>query len=449
MLLDEAASAIAATLSCDSNTEKHKVLVDFITRNGEDSASDVQEFMAILFGRPLIKSNHVMRALHRSFGLFPEEFDLIDDGDLISALVSESPEVCPSTMSVPEALDLMRDLGRMDSRIDIRSVFDSMSQITARVFWTRALPAKSIINRARILGAISTCTPYSRERLTMGLLVEPLDIVIEKALRGTLSDEYAIKPGYPFRAPVFSTWKSWHPPFKETYADVVTGPRYYAHCFDGRMVCYNSSGEPARPAHAPILEEDCVAYVDDNGNVIEWIHTIDNPEMWQEHYSKRATAPLLVKDQYHLRALIESLEDGQALRLVDGERFHIHSHNVGGFIIPRRIYEMPLLVTEGRCVDEEYAELRISVLDGFDPVPIGKAKVMPDVLQHPHIYHVLNASVWVPVEMGVVGMFHASGISRGRLENAHLLRLDHDKGMMDTMQLSELRERVGDDGFER
>ena len=256
MLLDEAASVIAATLSCESNTAKHKVLTDFILRNEEDYTTDVQQFMAILFGRPLIKSNHIMRALHRSFGLFPEEFDLIDDADLIPALVSESPEICPSMMTVPEALDLMHDLGRMDSRIDIRSVFDSMSQITARAFWTRALPARSLINRARILGAVSTCTPYSRERLTMGLLVEPLDMVIDRALRGTLSDEYAIKPGYPFRAPVFSTWKSWHPPFNETYADVVTGPRYYAHRFDGRMVCYDSSAEPARPTHMPILEED-------------------------------------------------------------------------------------------------------------------------------------------------------------------------------------------------
>ena len=448
MLLDEAASVIAATLSCESNTAKHKVLTDFILRNEEDYTTDVQQFMAILFGRPLIKSNHIMRALHRSFGLFPEEFDLIDDADLIPALVSESPEICPSMMTVPEALDLMHDLGRMDSRIDIRSVFDSMSQITARAFWTRALPARSLINRARILGAVSTCTPYSRERLTMGLLVEPLDMVIDRALRGTLSDEYAIKPGYPFRAPVFSTWKSWHPPFNEPYADVVTGPRYYAHRFDGRMVCYDSSAEPARPTHMPILEEDCVAYVDDNGNVLEWIHTTENVDMWREHYPQRASNPLLVRDQYHLRALIESLEEGQALRLVDGARPHIHSHNVGGFIIPRRIYEMPLLVTEGRRVDEDYAELRVNVLDGFDPVPIGRAKGMPEVLQHPHIYHVLNANTWVPVEMGVVGMFHASGINGGRLENAHLLRLDHDKGMMDTMQVSELRERVGDDGFE-
>ena len=163
-------------------------------------------------------------------------------------------------------------------------------------------------------------------------------------------------------------------------------------------------------------------------------------DITRSDYSHRAIAPKRIKDAQHLRQLCESLEEGEVLKLIDGGRPHIHSQHKGGFILPRRVYELPLLITQAKTKsDGIWASMKIEAMDGFDPIHVGYANIkktnMPD---NPILRDGVKRFVWTELEPPLVGSFHALRCREGNVEGAYLVSLATDKGMNDVMQYGDL-----------
>tara|TARA_R100000152_G_scaffold20691_1_gene15300 strand:- start:2933 stop:4267 length:1335 start_codon:yes stop_codon:yes gene_type:complete len=434
MRLDEAANAIAAVKTAEGNPrEQEKILHEFLCSNRES----LDEFCALLYGPALLKPEQVMRAIHHDYGIFPEEFESLEGEPLIPTLVSESPSECDVSVTIPEALDSMASL---KEGVSIKTVMGRMDAISADALWRRALGDAPALPRKRLMRAIAHGTGYSPERLTSALAVEPMETVLSKALEGSLSDNFAIEPGHPFKAPSFAAWRYWSVPFEDTYYEKSNGARYYAHKVQGETFLYDSQGELVKGEAHITYDGDCVALVDKEGAVLEWLHTDDEPDIWCGAYSDRAVAPKKVKDGQHLRQLCESLEEGEVLRLLDGARPHIHSQHKGGFILPRRVYELPLLITAGKVKsDGIWVSLKLAAMDGFDPIHVGHANIKrTDVPQNPILKDATSKFVWTDLETPLVGSFHALRARKGKLEGAYLVSLTTEKGMSDVMQYGDL-----------
>tara|TARA_R100000656_G_scaffold58103_2_gene45417 strand:- start:2479 stop:3114 length:636 start_codon:yes stop_codon:yes gene_type:complete len=201
---------------------------------------------------------------------------------------------------------------------------------------------------------------------------------------------------------------------------------------------------PNAPADI-VIGGDCVALVDEGGNVLEWLHTEANPDQWEMVYEGRATNPQKIRDAAHLRVLSQGLENGDVLRLYDGDKPHFHGQHRGGFIQPKRIYEMPLLITQAReQTDGDWVDLRIEALDGFDPTPVGYAHVKRETLpDNPILTEACKRKVWTELEPPLIGLFHALRCRDHKLEGAYLVSVDTTLGMSDALQYTDIIEREG------
>jgi len=433
--LDEAANVVAAVKTAQGNASaQEKLLYEFLCAH-EDS---LVEFCSLLYGRAFLKPAHVMSAVHRSYGIFPEEFELIEGAPLVPSLVSESPDECDINMSIPEALSAVEAI---KEGVDILTVMRRMDKISAEIVWRRALGEAPMIPRKRLLRAVAHGNgKYGPERLTSALAVESLPIVLERAIKGELSSQFRIEPGHPFKAPSFTAWRYWTKPFENTYYDTVRGARLYGHQVQGELFLYDTQCEMVEGPANIVYGGDCVALLDENGTVIEWLHTDDEPDLWDGTYEDRAVEPKKVKDGQHLRQLCESLGEGEVLRLIDGDRPHIHSQHRGGFILPRRVYELPLLITQAKTKsDGEWASMRIEAMDGFDPIHVGYANIKKDTVPDNVILkEACRRRVWSELKPPLVGSFHALRCVKGKVEGAYLVSLTTDKGMSDVMQYGDL-----------
>jgi hypothetical protein len=440
MRLDEAANIVAAVKTVsDRKREQERILYEFLRTRKEH----IHDFCALLYGPALLRMEDIMSALHRSYAIFPEEFDLLEGTPLVPSLVSESPDECEVSMTIPEALSAVQTIRE---GVDIATIMGRMDKISAECVWRRTLGEAPIIPRKRLLRAVAHGGGvYSPERLSSALAVEPLPLVMERAINETLSPSFAIEPGHPFKAPSFAAWRYWSVPFEDTYYEKNNGPRYYAHKVQGEVFLYNSQGEMVKGHYENwkaniTYDGDCIALVNQDGDVLEWLHTADEPDIWLGAYSERAVAPKKVKDSQHLRQLCESLGEGEVLRLLDESRPHIHSQHKGGFILPRRIYELPLLITQAKTKsDGVWASLRIEAMDGFDPIHVGYANINKTKMpEHAVLREASKRFVWSDLKPPLVGSFHALRCNAGKVEGAYLVSLATEKGISDVMQYGDL-----------
>ena len=265
--------------------------------------------------------------------------------------------------------------------------------------------------------------------------------MIERALNETLPTEFTIEPSYPFKAPHYSRWNKWSLPFKETHYDVVKGKRYYAHRRGGSVFCFDRTGARARLTFTLPYHDDCVCEIDEDGNIIEWLHREDEPNLWREKRNVRALKPQVLKDRAHFRAVVQSLDEGEVLRLMDGERAYFHSGAVGGFVVPRRTFDIPLLILGG-FRDGEGIRIKIAALDGFDPFPVGYAYVKADDIPD-RLARLYDAQGMMDIDEGLVGIFHTLGYEHETktLRAPYLTRIDTTLGQSDAMQIGDLMER--------
>ena len=187
--------------------------------------------------------------------------------------------------------------------------------------------------------------------------------------------------------------------------------------------------------------DDCVCEVDEAGNIVEWLHREGEPNLWKEGRHARATNPKKVEDRAHLRALVQSLEEGETLRLLDAEQPYYHHGAVGGFIVPRRTFDIPLLILGG-FREGEGIRIKIAALDGFDPFPVGYAYVKADEIPD-RLARLYDAQGMLDIDEGIVGIFHALGYDHEekKMRAPYLARIDTTLGQSDAMQIGDLMEK--------
>ena len=105
MRLDEAAILVAAVKTAKTR-EQEQLLYDFLVM----SKNHIEEFCSLLYGPALLKPEYIMSAIHRSYGVFPEEFELVEGVPLVPSLASESPTECEEQLTIPEALSLVSSI---------------------------------------------------------------------------------------------------------------------------------------------------------------------------------------------------------------------------------------------------------------------------------------------------------------------------------------------------
>ena len=158
-------------------------------------------------------------------------------------------------------------------------------------------------------------------------------------------------------------------------------------------------------------------------------------------YGKSLHSRIVDSDE-HMRRLVESLEENESLRLMDGDRPYFHSGAVGGFTVPRRTFDLPLLILGGKA-DSHGIRIKVGALDGFDIYPIGYAFVkeenLPDILTP-----LFESNVYRECREGLIGIFHALSFdtSTNKLRAPYLTKIDTTLGISDAVQIGDLMERA-------
>jgi len=437
--LEHLASVVASIQTTKSEKERRSLIGVLLRVN----KSQVEDIVALCCATPrdAAKDHHIIKLISNSYGLFPEEYESLgDEKELPLILADESPDEVDRSLSLREARELKTKIIEGES-IHIDTISNSMSKIAARLFWGFCY-GRTLINYRKLMGGVCSITPYEVERLQEARTIMPPHEVIKRALANTLPTEYTIQPCYPFFAPRYSRWRFWSLPFKETHYDIVKPNRYYAHRKAGRLFSFDRRGVAlARSPHISI-EGDCVAEMDENDLVVEWLHTEDDPQIWRKPRIVRSVHARIIEDESHLRRLVESLDEDETLRLMDGERAYFHSGAVGGFIVPRRTFDLPLLILGGKR-DGAGVRIKVGALDGFDAYPVGycfvKEENLPDTLTP-----LFEANAYRECVEGLIGIFHALvfDTTTNQLRAPYLTKIDTTLGFSDAVQIGDLMERA-------
>ena len=442
MNLESLASCVAAIQTCVTKKEKYKLIGDLLN----DNHSHLEDILKIICSTPkdCVKSNHIVALVSKTYGMFPEEYDsLWEEKELPLILADESPNEVESSLSLLEARQLKQSIIDGDS-LSAELLFNSMSIIAAKVFWGFCF-GRTLVNYKNIMSGASTKTNYSRDRLMKARVIMPAHEVILKAFKGELSDEFAIEPCYPFIAPKYSRWPYWSLPFKNTHYEIIKSQHCFVHRKNGRVFSYDKAANMHHASVEVAGDFDFVAEVDDTGNIVEWLYREDNPDIWKSNRIERCDNPRAVESKKHLRSLVESLDRYETLRLIDADRPYFHSGAVGGFIVPRRTFDLPLLILAGKR-DSGGVRMKIGALDGFEPYPIGYAYVDENSLPDSLVY-MMESNVYRDCKEGTVGIFHALSFDKEKniLRAPYLIRLDTTLGMFDAIQIGDLMERTNDE----
>lgn len=435
MKFEDLASVVSAAQTEPKNTSHLTILF----KRYADSAHDI---ITICCANPRtsVKAHHIIKMLAKSYGLFPEEYnELMDEHEMPMLLASESPQEVDNSLTLRQVIELKEMITQGEVNADI--VFNSMSQLSAMLFWGFAF-GRNALTYKRIMQAVASITKYDTNHLQRMRTIMPTGEIIQRALNETLPHEYTIEPSYPFKAPHYSRWNKWSLPFTNTHYEIIRGSRYYAHRRGDAVFCFDSTARRvSRNPHFNDTNFDFVCEMDESDNIVEWLHTTHEPNLWKEDRDRRATKPKRIEDRAHLRAIVQSLKEGEVLRLIDAERPYFHSGNVGGFIVPRRTFDLPLLILGGYR-DGEGIRIKIAALDGFDPFPIGYAFVKADDIPD-RLARLYDAQGMMDIDEGLIGIFHALSYDHDTksLRAPYLTRIDTTLGQTDAIQIGDLMER--------
>lgn len=439
--LEQLASIVASVQTSKSKKEKHNLIGELLSNN----PNQIEDILKLCCSTPRdsVKPNHVVALITKCYGMFPEEYDTLwDEKEIPIILADESPDEVESSLSLTDARQFKESIIQGEP-VALDVLFDSLSKTSARLFWGFCF-GRTLINYRKMMSGVSIHTDYSVERLQQARIIMPPHEVIQKALVSALPNEFTIEPCYPFFAPRYSRWSYWSLPFTNTHYQIISGEHHFAHRKNGRVFLFDRRGEKFH-GNAPLIEgeEDCVCEIDNDGNIIEWLYMKGAPENWKAPRSVRCPHPKIVESESHLRRLVESLDEGDSLRLIDGDRPYFHSGAVGGFIVPRRTFDLPLLILGGkRDADSAAIRVKVGALDGFDVYPIGYAFIkeenIPDILTP-----LFESNVYRECREGLVGIFHALSFDTdtNKLRAPYLTKIDTTLGISDAIQIGDLMER--------
>jgi len=429
---------LASIVSAAQNESKDDSILSELFNENADSAFEIIT-ICCANTRNAIKPHHVVRMLAQSYGLFPEEYEgLMDEQEMPLLLASESPQDVEEALTLRQTIELKDMILRGEVNADI--IFKSMTKLSAMLFWGYAF-GRTSLNYRRIMRAVASITKYDTHHLQTMRTVMQTGEVIQRALNETLPDEYTIQPTYPFKAPRYSRWNKWSLPFTNTHYHIIKGKHYYAHQRGDAVFCFDLDAKQV--VRDPVFGSigDCVCEMDADNNIVEWLYSDEHPDLWKQDRSKRAHEPKEVKDRAHLRVIVQSLDEGEHLRLIDGDRPYFHSGAVGGFIVPRRTFDIPLLILGG-FREGDGIRIKVAALDGFDPFHIGYAYVKADEIPE-RLVRLYEAKAMMEIDEGLIGVFHSLGYDSDKriLRAPYLTRIDTTLGHSDAIQIGDLMER--------
>ena len=439
--LEELASIVASIQTSESKVEMHDLIGDLLATN-TNQAEDILS-LCCATPRDSVKQHHIVALISNSYGMFPEEYESLgDEKELPLILADESPDEVESSITLTDARHLKKKLMDGD-KMSADLLFASMSKTSARVFWGFCF-GRTLINYRKVMAGVATRTSYSLERLQQARVIMTPSDVVKSALSNTLAVDFTIEPCYPFLAPRYSRWPYWTLPFTNTHYEIIAGEHIFVHRKNGRVFSFDRRGEKFVGSYNIVIdgEHDCVGEFDPHGNPVEWLHTDEQPNLWQEPRIERSVHSRIVDSDEHMRRLVESLEENESLRLMDGDRPYFHSGAVGGFTVPRRTFDLPLLILGGKA-DSHGIRIKVGALDGFDVYPIGYAFVkeenLPDILTP-----LFESNVYRECREGLIGIFHALSFdtSTNKLRAPYLTKIDTTLGISDAVQIGDLMERA-------
>ena len=437
--LEELASIVASVQTSNSKIEMHNLIGALLN----DNPNQIEDILKLCCATPKdsVKPNHIVALITNCYGMFPEEYESLgEEKELPLILADESPDEVESSLSLTDARHFKSSIIQGET-ISLDVLFQSLSKISARLFWGFCF-GRTLINYRKVMAGVATRTSYSVERLQQARIIMPPHEVITKALSSSLPTDFTIEPCYPFLAPRYSRWPYWSLPFKDTHYQIVGAEHYFVHRKNGRVFLFDRRGEKFQHKQ-PLIEgeDDCVCEFDNDGNMIEWLYKKGAPEIWKAPRSIRCPEPKIVESESHLRRLVESLDENETLRMVDADRPYFHSGAVGGFVVPRRTFDLPLVILGGKR-DSAGIRIKIGALDGFDIYPIGYAFVkeenLPDILTP-----LFESNVFRECREGLIGIFHALSFNAdtNKLRAPYLTKIDTTLGISDAIQIGDLMER--------
>jgi hypothetical protein len=412
----------------------------------------------------------------REIAISPIVWDEVLRGKpLVPALAEESPEAGGLGWSVKEAINRM-------NVITDRSVLKTcmkMSEIEARLFWSRALGEKPCIPIDKFLQIASNAMRNGKSiRAIRHLLTQLTPAQIFASLFSTdplfesLEEKLGtIQPGVPFNGPVFHAWSKATMP-SGTYLSIVKGIRRYLHItefpkgeFRGTLYTRDRRAVRKYKAHELPFDtlQEMVVEVEVENDLIkkltdvfavgqDWV-VFERPYRERTELLKTLTSQVPVEEAH----IIEEGADASFVfdKLEDGERARLVSHGPitmgesGGWILLQKAFHLHLLVSQMKR-DRDYAtHIQLSVMDGFEPFEVFKAKLDPEMAHHFRERMaregMLAGPYWTPVEehaLIYVVEVQAVGNDQLSIEEAELIHLDDNLGLSDTSQLTDLIELV-------
>lgn len=449
--------SVAARLASQwrrENTEglkiQRKSLASFIKSHTGDDLMEIADFF---YGPRVMGADRLMSVVSSHVGIFGEEWEGLLTGvmqggaPLSELLASESAHHVPNGLhlTIPEATLLLYDLQKQATAGHvINTIFTRINRADARLLWERVLGDSHYMTKGRFIRVVSSLTDYDVAHLRDSTQFHGFGATMRGAIEGTLSRAREVAVNQPFMPATYRLWKEWTLPYERTAFDVVRGKRLFAHygereTGDQRVYYYNRSGQRVTAPPVEFEHESAIAEIELRGGayVVDVLHTDTEPQRWKKSYIERNPNAHLVQSPYHLRSLIKNLESGNTLRLIDADAPYFDAQCHGGYIAPRSLFEIPLLLTHLR-VDDGLAVLRLAAMDGFDMEHVATVECEATVVRVPQLSGHLT-SRWTEVDhLGVVVVCMCFGYEEGTVVSPVVLRVDGSLGVSDAIQKGDL-----------
>ena len=450
--------SVAARLASQwrrENTEglkiQRKSLSHFIKNHTGEDLMEVADFF---YGPRVMGADKLMSVISSHIGIFGEEWEGLLTGvmqggaPLSELLASESPHHVPNGLhlTIPEATLLLYDLQKQATAGHvINTIFTRINRECARLLWERVLGDSHHMTKGKFLRVVSHMSGYEVAHLRDVAQFNGFGATMMGAIEQTLSRAREATVNQPFTTATYRRWTKWTLPYGRTAFDVVRGKRLFAHygereTGDQRVYYYNRSGQQVTAPRVTFDHDEAIAEVevlDGQAHIIDVLHTDSEPQRWKKSYIERNPNARLVRDSNHLITLIKNLESGNTLRLIDADAPYFDAQCRGGYIAPRSLFEIPLLLTHLR-VDNGLAVLRLAVMDGFDMEHAATLECDATVVRVPQLSGYLT-SRWTEVDhLGVIVTCMAFGYDEGTVVNPVVLRVDGSLGISDAIQKGDL-----------
>ena len=352
---------------------------------------------------------HLRQEICKELAISPEVWDEIMVGKpIVPALAEESPPVRTEGMTLKQAFVIMHKVEDMN----ILKLCDRMCELEARVFWARALGEKPPIPIARFLqlfsyvGGEGRSVRYIRRLLTAMTPMEIISLLkgTDPRLESMEKDSLKVQPGMPFIGPYYPAWTKATVP-KGVYLDIIKGPRRYLHITEfpageWRGILFTRDRKAVGKLTAEQLpiqpDQEYIFEVETQNNQVSKVTDIicigDDWDFYNRPYRERlehakllsfsvdCNQPTILEAGSDMSHVLNRLQDDERVRLVDDGPFQIGGE--GGWMLMQSAFHLHLLLSGAKRLADYSIEVRLSVMDGFEPMEVAQI-----ILSEGQAYH--------------------------------------------------------------